>query len=195
MTPVQKIQFIKDLVHERVQLSPLGPIVIPLNEIETFPIKDQILVLKKLEQEGFVSEVELLKRAVGIAASMWVSSTYESQMKPKPVADKTDLITLDLGDNTLSINKRTGVVRLNDVESVLNPKSQELEVILKLATGKNHQVAYADILGESISKTTKRNLTFVVRNLKEALGILPAKKAQNKDIIKNIKGVGYKLAP
>jgi hypothetical protein len=30
---------------------------------------------------------------------------------------------------------------------------------------------------------------------KEALGILPAKKANNKDIIKNIKGVGYKLAP
>jgi DNA-binding response OmpR family regulator len=195
MTPVQKIQFIKDLVHERVQLSPLGPIVISLNEIETFSIKDQVLVLKKLEQEGFVCDVELLKRSVGAAASMWVSSTYESQMRPKPVSSRADLITLNLGNNMLSINKQTGMVQLNDVESVLNPKSQELEVILKLATGKNHQIAYSDILGESISKTTKRNLTFVVRNLKEALGILPVKKAKNKDIIKNIKGVGYKLAP
>ena len=87
------------------------------------------------------------------------------------------------------------MVRLNSVESMLNPRSQELATILKLATNKNHQITYADILGESVSKTTKRNLTFVVRNLKEALGILPAKKAKNKDIIKNIKGVGYKLAP
>ncbi len=195
MTPVEKIQFVKGLVHERVQLSPLGPIVIPLNEIETFPIKDQMLVLKKLEQEGFVFDVELLKRPVGAAASMWVSSTYESEMKAKPVIDKADLITLNLGTNTLLINKQTGMVRLNSVESMLNPKSQELATILKLATNKNHQVTYADILGESISKTTKRNLTFVIRNLKEALGILPAKKAKNKDIIKNIKGLGYKLAP
>jgi flagellar biosynthesis regulator FlaF len=87
----------------------------------------------------------------------------------------------------------TAAVRLNEVEAIFNPKSQEFETLLKLATAKNHQVTYTDILGESVSKTTKRNLTFVIRNIKEVLGILPAKKAKNKDIIKNIKGLGYKL--
>jgi hypothetical protein len=34
----------------------------------------------------------------------------------------------------------------------------------------------------------QRNLTFVIRNIKEVLGILPVKKAKNKDIIKNTNG-------
>jgi len=193
MKPVQKIQFVKDLIHERVQLSPLGPIVVRLQDVPHFSISDQMLILKKLEQEGFVADVELLKRQTGAAASMWVSSTYESQMKTDAVTDTSDLITLKLGTNTLLINKQTGMIRMNNVESMLNPKSQEFDVISKLATAKNNQVTYASILGESLSKTSKRNLTFVIRNLKEALCILPAKKAKNKDIIKNIKGLGYKL--
>lgn len=188
MKPAEKIQFVKELIHERALISPAGILKIQLKDQPSFPTGEQILILKKLEQEGLISDLH----AIGKAVSFWVISTFADYMHDKKV--DTDVITLAIGTNTLSIDKVTAAIRLNTVEAILNPKSQEFAALLKLATAKNHQITYADILGESVSKTTKRNLTFVIRNIKEALGILPAKKARNKDIIKNIKGVGYKLS-
>jgi len=183
MTPVQKIQFIKILIHERAQISPVGVLKLELKEQPSLPIREQILILKKLEQEGLIGDLNIIGKAV----SFWVISTFANYLKENK-AD-TDIITVNIGTNTLSIDKVTAAVHLNAVEAIFNPKSQEFETLLKLATTKNHQVTYTDILGESVSKTTKRNLTFVIRNIKEVLGILPAKKAKNKDIIKNIKGM------
>ncbi len=187
MTPVQKIQFIKVLIHERAQISPAGILKLQLNDQPSLTVKEQILILKKLEQEGLITDLNIIGKAV----SFWVISTFANYLNENK--DDTDVITIEIGTNTLSIDKVTTAVRLNAVEVIFNPKSQEFNTLLKLATAKNHQVTYTDILGESVSKTTKRNLTFVIRNIKEALGILPAKKAKNKDIIKNIKGLGYKL--
>ena len=48
-------------------------------------------------------------------------------------------------------------------------------------------------LGDNVSKDSKRSLGFVIRNLKKTLGVLPKKKAKNKNCIKNIKSCGYKL--
>jgi hypothetical protein len=188
MKAAEKLQFIKELIHERAQISPAGILKIQLKDQPSFPTGEQILILKKLEQEGLISNLN----AIGKAVSFWVISTFGDYVKT--VKPDADLISITIGTNTLSIDKVTAAIRLNTVEAILNPKSQEFAALLKLATAKNHQIAYSDILGESVSKTTKRNLTFVIRNLKEALGILPAKKAKNKDIIKNIKGVGYKLS-
>lgn len=185
----EKLQFIKDLIHERAQISPAGILKIQLKDQPSFPTGEQILILKKLEQEGLISDLN----AIGKAVSFWVISTFGDYVKT--VKPDTDLVSIAIGTNTLSIDKVTATARLNTVQAIFNPKSQEFAVLLKLAMAKNNQVTYADILGASVSKTTKRNLTFVIRNIKEALGILPAKKAKNKDIIKNIKGVGYKLAP
>jgi hypothetical protein len=189
MKPAEKIQFIKELIHERAQISPAGILKFQLKDQPSFPANEQILILKKLEQEGLISDLNVIGKAV----SFWIISTFANHLHDNKV--DTDVITLEIGTNTLSIDKVTAAIRLNTVEAILNPNSQEFAALLKLATAKNHQVSYAEILGESISKTSKRNLTFVIRNIKEALGILPAKKAKNKDIIKNIKGVGYKLAP
>lgn len=187
MTPVQKIQFIKVLIHERALISPTGILKLQLNDQPSLTVKEQILILKKLEQEGLIGDLNIIGKAV----SFWVISTFANYLNENKT--DTDVITIEIGTNTLSIDKVTAAVRLNEVEAIFNPKSQEFETLLKLATAKNHQVTYTDILGESVSKTTKRNLTFVIRNIKEVLGILPAKKAKNKDIIKNIKGLGYKL--
>ena len=189
MKAEEKLQFIKDLVHERAQISPAGILKFQLKDQPSFPATEQILILKKLEQEKLIDNLNVIGKAV----SFWVISTFGTYLHENK-ADN-DLVTLEIGINTLSINIHSGAVRLNAIETMLNPKSQEFQTILKLATHKNHQVTYADILGESVSKTTKRSLTFVIRNIKEALGILPAKKAKNKDIIKNIKGLGYKLSP
>ncbi len=187
MTPVQKIQFIKVLIHERAQISPAGVLRLQLKEQPLFPVREQIIVLQKLEQEGLINNLTV----IGNAVCFWVISTFANYLNENK--DDIDVITIEIGTNILSIDKVTAAVRLNTVEAIFNPKSQEFETLLKLATAKNHQVAYTDIIGDSVSKTTKRNLTFVMRNLKQALGILPAKKAKNKDIIKNIKGLGYKL--
>jgi hypothetical protein len=189
MKPAEKIQFVKELIHERALISRAGVLRLLLKDQPMFPTYEQILVLKKLEQEGLISNLTV----IGNAVCFWVISTFANYLRSDVVDD--DLITVQIGDHTLSIDKATAAVRLNSVEAIFNPKSQEFETLLKLAIAKNHQVTYADILGSSVSKTTKRNLTFVIRNIKEAVGILPAKKAKNKDIIKNIKGVGYKLAP
>jgi len=185
----EKLQFIKDLIHERAQISPAGILKVQLKDQPLFPATEQILILKKLEQEKLIDNLNVIGKAV----SFWVISTFGNYVHENK-ADG-DVVTVEIGTDTLSINIHTGTVRLNNVEASLNPKSQEFETILKLAKAKNHQITYVDILGESVSKTTKRNLTFVIRNLKEALKILPAKTAKNKDIIKNIKGVGYKLSP
>lgn len=189
MKPVQKIQFIKELIHERAQISPAGVLKFQLKDQPSFPASEQILVLKKLEQDNLIKDLNVIGKAV----SFWVISTFGNHLHENK--SDNDLVIVEIGTNTLSIDKVTAAIRLNTVQAILNPKSQEFAALLKLATNKNHQVTYADILGESVSKTTKRNLTFVIRNIKEVLGILPAKKAKNKDIIKNIKGVGYKLAP
>lgn len=185
----EKLQFIKDLIHERAQISPAGILKFQLKDTLSFSTNEQILVLKKLEQEGLIKDLNVIGKAV----SFWVISTFANYLHPDVAGD--DLITVQIGDHALSIDKVTTMVSLNTVQAIFNPKSQEFAVLLKLATAKNNQVTYAEILGDSVSKTSKRNLTFVIRNIKEALGILPAKKAKNKDIIKNIKGVGYKLSP
>jgi hypothetical protein len=189
MKASEKLQFIKELIHERAQISPAGLLRFQLKDQPSFPVNEQILVLKKLEQDDLITDLNVIGKAV----TFWVISTFANHLRENKTDN--DLVTVEIGTNKLSIHKHTGAVSLNTIDAVLNPKSQELETILKLATAKNHQISYADILGESVSKTTKRNLTFVIRNLKEALGILPAKTAKNKDIIKNIKGVGYKLSP
>jgi DNA-binding response OmpR family regulator len=185
----EKLQFIKDLIHERAQISPAGILKFLLKDQPSFPVNEQILVLRKLEQEKLIKDLNV----IGNWVSFWVISTFGDYIKLIKTDD--DLVSVTIGTNTLSIDKVTATVRLNNVQAIFNPKSQEFATLIKLATAKGNQITYTDILGDSVSKTTKRNLTFVIRNIKEALSILPAKKAKNKDIIKNIKGVGYKLAP
>jgi hypothetical protein len=189
MKPAEKIQFVKELIHERAQISRAGVLRLQLKDQPLLPVSEQVLILKKLEQEGLIKDLSVIGKAV----CFWVISTFANYLDNNKTND--DVVTIEIGSNTLSIDKVTATVRLNTVQAIFNPKSQEFAALLKLATAKGNQISYADILGDSISKTTKRNLTFVIRNIKEALGILPAKKAKNKDIIKNIKGVGYKLAP
>jgi len=104
-----------------------------------------------------------------------------------------DILSIQLKSGLLTLNKDTGLVRLNDFETSINPSSQEFKVLLKLMSNKNYQATYKDLLGENVSKVNKRILSFVIRNIKKNLGILPTKKAKNKDIIKNIKNYGYRL--
>ncbi len=113
----------------------------------------------------------------------------------KSAQEKTefDILKVKLNIGLLTLNKATGLIQLNKFKTNINPKSQEFEVLLKLMNDRNHQATYTDLLGQDVSKVSKRNLSFVVRNLKEILEILPKKNAVHKNFIKNMKNHGYRL--
>jgi hypothetical protein len=119
------------------------------------------------------------------------SQNLSTQKNTKEI--DSDLISIQLKTGTLTINKNTGFISLNKAKDELNPESQELKTIVILATNKNYQATYAELLNNNVSKTTKRNLAFRIRNIKKSLGILPIKNSKNKDIFKNNKLYGYKL--
>lgn len=108
-------------------------------------------------------------------------------------SDEKDILTIKLKNGRLIINKDTGLVKLNNTENEFIPDSKEYNTILKLATGKNYKATYEDLLKGNASKVNKRGLSFVIRDIKRGLSILPAKKAKNKDIIRNLRGIGYRL--
>jgi hypothetical protein len=100
---------------------------------------------------------------------------------------------INLKNGTLIFNTNTGFVKLNKVENTLNPKSHEFRTLLILSTNKNYTATYDELITGNASKTSKRSLSFAIRNIKKILGILPIKKAKNKNIIKNFKMYGYGL--
>lgn len=105
----------------------------------------------------------------------------------------TDILLIQLRKCKLSINRNTGDIELNGIKNNLNPESQEFKVLCKLAISKDYKATYKDLLGDDPTKPNKRNLSFTIRNIKEALSILPKSKAKNKDIIGNMKKHGYRL--
>ncbi len=112
---------------------------------------------------------------------------------PRENALDNDLIEIPVQNGCLTINRSTGTVSLNNVKKDLNPSAKEYRILLKLAINKDHIATYSELLDGGVTKSAKRTLTFVIRNIKECLGILPKKGAKNKDIIQNIKFYGYKL--
>ena len=107
MKASEKLQFIKDLIHERAQISPAGILKFQLKDQPLFPTSEQILVLKKLEQEDLIGDLNVIGKAV----SFWVISTFGDYVKT--VKPDTDLVSITIGTNTLSIDKVTATVRLN----------------------------------------------------------------------------------
>lgn len=58
MTPEAKIRFVKNRIEDKITISPKGPIVLPVADIFTksFTLlaKEQYLILKKLQEDGFI---------------------------------------------------------------------------------------------------------------------------------------------
>lgn len=102
-------------------------------------------------------------------------------------------ISLKLKSGNLSINQKTGEVKLNKVNVDFNPISKEFKILLNFTKNPDKQCKYEELIDGSVSIISKRLLTFHIRKLKVMLGILPAKNRKNKDIFKNDKGFGYRL--
>lgn len=122
------------------------------------------------------------------------STTVKAQSKAAALpTPKSKTLTVQLKQGLLTLNESTGLVQLNDVKENINPQGQEFITLRKLMSSEEYLATYTDLLGDKPSKDAKRNLGFVIRNIKGILGILPKEKSKNADCILNIKGHGYKL--
>lgn len=123
-----------------------------------------------------------------------LGSTQPEQPKIEaPPTPKNKVLSVQLKHGNLTLNESAGSVQLNEVKANINPQSQEFAFLRALMSSDGHLATYTDLLGEKPSKDAKRKLTFIIRNTKEILGILPKGQAKNQDCIENIKGHGYKL--
>ena len=141
-------------------------------------IEEQFDIIKKLQEDGFFDFANIDEKGAFV-----VLKDIENE--------NTEEVSLKNG--ILYLNKNTGLVKLNEFENVFNPTSEEFRIIYSLFNNKDNSATYKQLLGDKNSKSNIRQLGFKIRNIKKFLGILPAKKAKNKDIIGNIKGYGYKL--
>lgn len=99
---------------------------------------------------------------------------------------------------SINLDPRTGSFSFFNVTGELNPKGQEFKVLSTLLTSEDYFAEYPALIqsyrtykAES-SKTLKPELTQIIKNLKEKLGILQTE-YPNPDIFLNVKNVGYRL--
>ncbi len=121
------------------------------------------------------------------------NATPEQPKIEAPPSPKNKVLSVKLKHGNLTLNESAGFVQLNEVKENINPQGQEFAFLRTLMISDGHLATYSDLLGEKPSKDAKRKLTFIIRNTKVILGILPKGKASNQDCIENIKGHGYKL--
>jgi hypothetical protein len=148
--------------------------------------------LFSLEKASNVSIHDLRKGEV-ILSLVAVPEIVTPTQPPEEAPSVDDELVVQTQHGPLTLNKRTGDFEYGTVKGNLNPTSQEHKVLLKLMTSKSFQAPYTELVAGTVSKPSKMNLTYVVRNLKEALGILPVATAVNQDIIRNVKNLAYKL--
>ncbi len=147
---------------------------------------------KRKAEDWARTEKRIKERAAEMSADFQPIEKDEGKtIEENPVAnDNKVMLKVQGGD--LTVNQLTGFAQLNEVKHNFNPKSQEFLFLVRLVTTSGNLVRYEQIL-EKVTKSSKRTFSFVVRNLKEGLGILPEEKAKNKDIIQSVKNVGYRL--
>lgn len=212
MTSKEKIEYMLNKIREVARISPSGYFYVdcsPLVDIEKnggipdeAPVlisqMEQVSLLKKFQKDNLIFSIEFdkdYKKALIALMDLEIENDdnpYLYKNKKKKVNENE--IKVSVRGGLLYVNERTGSIKLNKVEKILNIKSREFKIILVLIKSKNYQATYKELLGGvEESKSRIRALGFSMRNIKEALGILPQKTSKNKDIIKNIKGYGYKL--
>ena len=110
---------------------------------------------------------------------------------------KSSILKVKTKGGILAMDEKRGSISLKKVNATVHPNRQEMRALSLLMKQEGHQFTYAEFfkkeIGTDIKDPERRKLSFIIRNLKKILGMLPAKKAKNKNIIKNLKNVGYQL--
>jgi len=192
MTPEDKIEFVKLKIIQKSLTTKNKSFIIKIEdeteqEVGSLPSSEDPIVLKKEEQLDIIKKLKL----DGFLSFFLADENIDNVLV---VLDDTNPEELLLKSGKLSINKNTGLIQLNKVINILNPKSDEFHIIYTLFRNKNNQATYQELLGDKINNiANKQSLACSVRDVKRALGILPADKSKNIDIIENIKKIGYRL--
>ncbi len=120
MTPSQKIQYVKDAINEKTQISPKGSVslrLLTLTEYEDGPTllsnTEQQSIIKKLEEDGFVKNVVMGND--GYSVSLEAVSKHKSEQTKQVIRDRTlecishHLATLGSGARIVNLFEEWGV--------------------------------------------------------------------------------------
>ena len=163
MKPTEKIQFIKDLILEKAEISPAGPIWIRLDDIfdkDTktliFSISDQSAVIKKFAQDGFLKDIFIHKDKLGPFAIVNMVGFPDS--KTTPVKDSfvlTRELKPDITVGELS-SYSDGTIRYKD--NIL-PIRNQLKDLCRLFMRNPKRLLTPEDIKENIISADKRKIT------------------------------------
>lgn len=115
---------------------------------------------------------------------------------------KSAMLVIKFKTGKLVLNKNTGDFEFNKVVGNLNPACPEYRFLIMIIENPEHQVTPEEFYGDTFiknvnEKSKMRAITFVVRDLKQKLGILSTKKRrkENVDIFTSMRRHGYRLRP
>jgi len=169
-----------------------------------------VKIVSYLEREGKLKvrnwgdknvwNIKFHKTPITIEALISNGQTSISQENtPLKIISSQNKVFLEKLDFVL--DKRTGNFTFGRTKGQFNPKTQECKVLLALMESVDNFADYEKLIiamgrqyQKSSLKSQTRELGLIIRNIKRTLGILPKGKNSNKDIFKNIKGVGYGLS-
>jgi len=166
MTPEAKIRFVKNRIEDKVAISPKGPIVIPINDIFTnsftFLAKEQYLILKKLQEEGFIKGLIPLE-----GKDVWFEMTNKpldpfslivknaGKAKAKPIKD-TLLLTKNLKPELIAgdlTSYSDGTIRYKDI---ILPLRGQLKDLCRMLMRNPKRLLTRDDIKENIINADKR---------------------------------------
>jgi hypothetical protein len=111
MTPEEKIQYVKNQIDELTKISPMGPKHICLSGVveyeggpEILSVKEQRLILEKLEEDGYLKDVWPIDDN-----DFWVEKSNKDLLG-KNDKKLTEFLTL-----TLDFNKKTREIKINGI--------------------------------------------------------------------------------
>ncbi|MEO7529928.1 MAG: hypothetical protein ABIS69_00910 [Sediminibacterium sp.] len=110
-------------------------------------------------------------------AALWEKNTEVAPARPRP---------------PITFNPRTGDFYVNGTYGTFNPKGQEASVFGVLYDSPDHLATYIELIRsyrstvEEASKAQKDDLSKIINALKDKLG-------NQRDVLQNVKNVGYRL--
>lgn len=201
MTSKEKIEYMLDKVREKARISPTGVFHVecvtyvysengvPFEDMVLLSRSEQMIILKKFESDGLLFFVEPDTDGRGAMVAL---QNLDKDSDENPY-EKTPVLKVELKAGTLSLNELTGDVSLNERKATFTPKGRQYKFLHTLMTSKDYQANYADLITGENTKDKRRDMGFVLKEMKEALGILPQSKKENEEIFQNIRGFAYRL--
>ncbi|MEO6536498.1 MAG: hypothetical protein ABIT47_02310 [Candidatus Paceibacterota bacterium] len=129
------------------------------------------------EGKRSVYQASIRKFHTMMLAALWDRNTEVAPARPR---------------SAINFNPRTGDFYVNGQYGTFNPKGQEAKVFSTLYNSSDHLASYLDLIRsfrpytEDASKTQKDVLSKILNTIKEKLG-------NQRDVVQNVKGVGYRL--